>query len=83
LVRDDLGSEAVGEISAVDDNPVLVCPFHRWQYDLRSGRCTTDPSYRVRAYEVTVKDGRVLVELGPAGRATRQGPQVEVETANE
>lgn len=81
LVRDDLTSDAVGDISALDDRPVLVCPFHRWQYDLNSGRCTTDPSYRIRTYGVTVKDGRVLVDLGPAGRATRPAPQSEVEAS--
>jgi nitrite reductase/ring-hydroxylating ferredoxin subunit len=83
LVRDDVASDAVGDISALDDHPVLVCPFHRWQYDLKSGRCTTDPSYRIRTYGVTVRDGRVLVDLGPAGRAMRPAPQVEVEAVHE
>ena len=46
-----------------DSEPVLVSPWHGWQYDVATGRCLHDPDTQVRAYEVKVEDGRVWVEV--------------------
>lgn len=54
-------SETAGELVSDDHDPLLICPWHTWGYELRSGRCTVDPSLRVRTYPVVVRDGRVLV----------------------
>ena len=51
------------EITMEDSEPVLVCPWHGWQYDVATGRCLHDPDTQVRAYEVKVEDGRVWVEV--------------------
>jgi nitrite reductase (NADH) small subunit len=55
------------------ENPVLACPWHRWEFDVRTGRALWDPGYRMKTYETRVADGRVLVELrrGPAAEASR------------
>ena len=58
-----VGTVEVGDVVARDDDPVLVCPFHGWEYQLRTGHCTTDPKLRVRRYPVEVKAGRVLIEI--------------------
>jgi nitrite reductase/ring-hydroxylating ferredoxin subunit len=43
---------------------VLRCPWHNFGFDVRTGRSVLEPDrYRVRAYEVTVEDGEVVVEL--------------------
>jgi 3-phenylpropionate/trans-cinnamate dioxygenase ferredoxin subunit len=56
----------------VTDRMLIACPRHCWAFDLRTGQCVVDPNLRVRAYAVTVEDGRVLVDDGrreaPAGR---------------
>ena len=46
----------------VDDH-VLTCPWHGWQYDLRTGENEFDRAIRLRTYPVQVRDGEVQVEL--------------------
>jgi 3-phenylpropionate/trans-cinnamate dioxygenase ferredoxin subunit len=54
-----------------DENPVLACPWHRWEFDVRTGRALWDPGYRMKTYPARIADGRVLVELGrPAAAET-------------
>jgi len=40
----------------------LVCPWHQWKYDRVTGRHQESPA-RVAAYDVEVRDGRVLVDV--------------------
>lgn len=43
---------------------VLSCPWHGWEYDVRTGRSLCEPErVRVRTYPVRVEDGRVVVEM--------------------
>ena len=44
--------------------PILACPWHGWEFDLRTGKALHDPYHRLRTFPATVKNGRVLVELG-------------------
>lgn len=46
-----------------DAEPHLVCPWHGWEYDLASGRCTADRRFRLRRYPLTVRDGDVYVTI--------------------
>lgn len=46
-----------------DDEPHLVCPWHGWEYDLRSGEFAGDRSMGVRKYEVFVENGEVYVRV--------------------
>ena len=42
----------------------IVCPWHGWTYELCTGRATVNPDRaRVRTYPVSVRNGRVLVDL--------------------
>jgi nitrite reductase/ring-hydroxylating ferredoxin subunit len=47
---------------AVADH-VLSCPWHGWQYDVRTGLNEFDHAIRVETYEVRVEDGDVRVSL--------------------
>ena len=42
---------------------VLTCPWHGWQYDVRTGENEFDRAIRLRTYEVQVEDGEVRVKL--------------------
>ena len=43
---------------------IVTCPWHGWEYDLKSGRSLTDPeNARVATYAVEVEGDRVLVTL--------------------
>jgi nitrite reductase (NADH) small subunit len=39
----------------------LVCPWHSWEFDVRTGACAGDGKHRLRRYRVTERDGEVFV----------------------
>jgi len=54
-----LDSTGPGDYRYSGEQPMLRCPWHGWQFDLRPGRSWFDPEQtRVRSYEVTVGHGR-------------------------
>ena len=42
---------------------VVSCPWHGWQYDVRTGENEFDRAIRLENYEVVVEDGEVKVVL--------------------
>jgi 3-phenylpropionate/trans-cinnamate dioxygenase ferredoxin subunit len=55
---------------------LLRCPWHGWEFDVRTGQSWFDPARtRVRAYEVSVAPGQALVEA-PDGSGLQKGPYV-------
>jgi nitrite reductase (NADH) small subunit len=60
-------------------NTYLVrCPWHRWEFEVGSGRCLADPEHaRVRTYSVEVEDGTVVLE-----RPGRQSSKVKMARAS-
>lgn len=56
----------VGDVEIRDDDPVIMCPWHQYEFSLGSGRCVTDEKLRVRSYAVRVRDGSVYVDLKKA-----------------
>lgn len=44
------------EVTYRDDQNVIKCPWHGWEFDIRTGRSVFNPHrVRVRSYEVTVE----------------------------
>lgn len=43
--------------------PVLVCPGHGYQFDLRTGRCKHDPGLELRRYPITQVGDELWVDL--------------------
>ncbi len=39
----------------------LVCPWHSWEYDLRTGRAVADPRFGIKPYRVVCRDGQVYL----------------------
>jgi len=55
---------APGELTYDRDGEVLVCPWHGFEYDLRTGEEMFQKSpTRLRLYPVTVRDGQVFVRV--------------------
>lgn len=48
-----------GELSG----SVVTCPWHGWEYDVRSGKNQGDPSIELSCYQVRVEGDDVLIEL--------------------
>ena len=63
-----------GEMTLDEFAPVLACPWHGWEFDLRTGRAILDPKVRVRIFPARVAVGRVLVDVNDASplSGTRQ-----------
>jgi len=52
------GRPALGEPGAL-----VRCPWHKWDFDIASGRCAVDARLRVRRYAVRVDGDEVVVSL--------------------
>ncbi|MEA2978985.1 MAG: hypothetical protein QOF91_2826 [Alphaproteobacteria bacterium] len=45
----------------IDDEMHFVCPWHGWEYDMRTGRHAGNPDWRLRAFDIVQRDGQVYV----------------------
>jgi nitrite reductase (NADH) small subunit len=45
------------------EHPVICCPWHGWEFDLRTGVCLADPTRRVATYPVTIDGDDVVIEV--------------------
>ena len=58
-------SKEPGEYCYSRRGEMVKCPWHGWEFDIRTGKSWCDPArLRLRQYPVAVKPGRELVE-GP------------------
>lgn len=58
-------SREPGHFELTRRGEMLKCPWHGWEYDIRTGQSWCDPNdTKVRAYPVTVVPGETLVQ-GP------------------
>jgi nitrite reductase/ring-hydroxylating ferredoxin subunit len=56
-------SDGPGHYDYIRRGEVLRCPWHQWEFDIRTGRSWIDPSkIRVRSYDARVARGRDLLE---------------------
>lgn len=63
-VMDDHCPHAGGSLSAgaIVEGCVL-CPWHAWPFDVKTGICPDAESYRAKVYAVRVEGGRVWIRL--------------------
>ena len=52
-----------GELVLGTPNGTLRCPWHKWEFDIASGRALADDRLRVRRYAVSVHGAEVVVSL--------------------
>jgi nitrite reductase (NADH) small subunit len=45
------------------EGPVLSCPWHGWQYDVRTGENEFDRAIRLQTFETLVEDGEVKIAV--------------------
>ena len=46
------------------EDTVVTCPWHGWEYDVTSGKCSMNPLIALDRFQVRVRDGRI--EIGSA-----------------
>lgn len=44
------------------DGTVVQCRGHGWRFDIGTGKCLTVPGMDVAHYEVTVENGKVVID---------------------
>lgn len=45
------------------DEGQIVCPWHAWEFDCKTGVCSFNPHLRLKKYETRVEDGQILVDV--------------------
>jgi nitrite reductase/ring-hydroxylating ferredoxin subunit len=45
------------------EGDVLTCPWHGWQYDVRTGENEFDRAIQLRTFRVRVEDGQVQIAV--------------------
>jgi nitrite reductase/ring-hydroxylating ferredoxin subunit len=46
------------------EGPVVTCPWHGWQYDVRTGKVAQNPTVGVECYPVEVRGDEIFVNVG-------------------
>jgi nitrite reductase/ring-hydroxylating ferredoxin subunit len=70
-VRRRIVADAPGSFAIDDGPPLVVCPWHGWQYDARTGEAYAPGDPHVRSYRVAVEAGAAV-----SGEAGESGPDV-------
>jgi len=52
-----------GEVVLGRRNATLKCPWHKWEFDIPTGRALSDDRLRVRRYDVQVHGDEIIVSL--------------------
>ena len=75
---ENVQSSRPGEYSYAGNGKMLRCPWHGWEYDVRTGQSWFAPTeQRVRSYEVTVEQGGSFLEDPDApAPGLQKGPYV-------
>jgi len=56
LILDRVSADRPYALLLEDDQEIVKCPWHGWEFDVRTGRSVFNPHrVRVRAYDVTVE----------------------------
>ena len=62
-VRGTTLPSAPGEYRWGREGEILACPWHQWEFDLRTGASLTDPRVRLRTFPTEIADGEVVLTL--------------------
>ena len=67
-----------GDYSYSRPGEMLRCPWHGWEYDIRTGQSWWDPGRtRVRSYDVTIEaGGQIDQDSNPPAPGLEKGPYV-------
>ena len=45
------------------DGETVTCPWHGWEYSVKTGHCVNNPSSHVKTYSTVVEEGEIKIEL--------------------
>ncbi len=47
----------------LEESGVVTCPWHAWNFDIRTGVSPVDPDVKVRCYPVHIEEGEIILEM--------------------
>ncbi|MDF2722875.1 MAG: Rieske [2Fe-2S] protein [Paenibacillus sp.] len=62
LIKPLVISNGPGDFGFEREGEIIRCPWHQWEFDIKSGCMIVDPKTRTMSYEVTVEKFGVSVE---------------------
>ncbi len=63
LVGPYVRSNGRGDFIYEREGEILKCPWHEWEFDIRTGHALVAKGLRVKTYSVTVEDDEVILHL--------------------
>ncbi len=64
FVIDNTCPHAGGDLSSGEvTGTIVACPYHFWEFDLRTGKCTHSKRARVQRYKAEIRNGTVWADL--------------------
>lgn len=61
----------------------VICPWHRWTFDLETGACENQEGTRAESYPIKEEDGGLLVDVASPRSAAPQAPAAAPQEARE
>jgi nitrite reductase (NADH) small subunit len=52
-----------GALTVGKPGSIVRCPWHKWEYEISTGRCLVDERLRVRTYAVELDGDQIVVSL--------------------
>lgn len=62
LITPYVNSHRPGNFEYEREGEIVRCPWHQWEFDIKTGCLVVDPATRTKSYEVTVEKFGVSVE---------------------
>jgi NAD(P)H-dependent nitrite reductase small subunit len=44
------------------DGTTVTCPWHAWEFDVRTGKCGTVPQNRIKSYKIKLNGDDILLQ---------------------
>lgn len=81
-IRPQISADRPAEVCFGSEGAILRCPWHQWEFEIKTGRAVVDPKLRIVTYETEEIDGVITVYL-PApdqvqSKTTRSSPSVDL-----
>jgi nitrite reductase (NADH) small subunit len=54
-----------GELTTGPAHALVRCPWHKWDFEIATGRCAVQPRLRVRRYSVRIDGDELVLSLDP------------------
>lgn len=62
-IRPLVVSQGIGQIGHEREGEILKCPWHLWEFDIRTGQALYDENLRVRTYTVAQEGDELVLYL--------------------